>query len=74
MRNRNFAKITGENSMVCLRVTEIEAIGFNPDAIIINTTGGLEIHVIINDEQKSEKVIDEILNGYDITVIDIYRQ
>ena len=74
MRNRKFTKITGKNSTICVRVTEIEAIGFNPDAIIINTSGGLEIHVIINDDQTNEKVVEEILNGYDINVIDIYRQ
>lgn len=74
MRNRNFTKITGENSTVCLRVSEIEAIGYNSDAIIINTCGGLEIHVIINDDQTNEKVVEEILSGYDINVIDIYRQ
>ena len=74
MRNRKFAKITGESSTICIRVEEIEAIGFNQDAVIINTTSGLEIHVVINDDQTNEKVVDEILNGYDIRVSGIYRQ
>lgn len=74
MRNRKFTKITGENSTICIRVEEIEAIGFNQDAVIINTTSGLEIHVVINDDQTNEKVVDEILNGYDIRVSGIYRQ
>lgn len=74
MRNRKFTKITGESSTICIRVEEIEAIGFNSDAIIINTSSGLEIHVIISDNQANEKVVEEILNGYDLNVIDIYRQ
>lgn len=74
MRNRKFTKITGESSTICIRVEEIEAIGFNSDAIIINTSSGLEIHVIITDSQTNEKVVEEILNGYDLNVIDIYRQ
>lgn len=74
MRNRTFTKITGENSTVCIRVAEIEAVRFNPDVVIINTSSGLEFHVIINGDQTNEKVVEEILNGYDITVVDIYRQ
>ena len=75
MRNRTFTKITGENnSTLCIRVAEIEAIGFNPDAIIINTSSGLEIHLTVDDDQTNEKVVDEILNGYDIRVSGIYRQ
>ena len=74
MRNNKFTKITGENSTVCIRVEEIEAIGFNQDAIIINTSGGLEIHVVINDDQTNETTVEEILNGYDIRVSGIYRQ
>lgn len=74
MRNRHFTKITGENSTICIRVSEIEAIGYNSDAIIVNTSGGMVVHVVINDDQTNEKVVEEILNGYDINVIDIYRQ
>lgn len=74
MRNRKFTKFKGEGTTICIRVEEIEVISFDSDSIIINTSSGLEIHVIITDSQTNEKVVDDILNGYDIVVSAIYRK
>ena len=52
MRNRKFTKITGESSTICIRVEEIEAIGFNMGNLVneyllgekVDVVGSLEVN------------------------------
>ena len=74
MRNRHFAKIESENQTICLRVSEIESIGYDADYISIGMSSGHKFLVSLKEDQTEVKTINDILNGYDIIVSAIYRK
>ena len=74
MRNRHFAKIESENQTICLRVSEIESIGYDADYISVGMSSGHKFLISLKEDQNEMKTIDEILSGYDIVVSAIYRK
>lgn len=74
MRNNKFSKIISENQTICLRVSEIESIGYDADYISIGMSSGHKFLISLKEDQTEMKVINDILSGYDIDVSAIYRK